>query len=233
VGALHGGPERSGYSLDVLDSVLKRSAAAIASLVLAFGAPSRAQDAPAIPSAESSLPAADGALVGAQLVQALRRGGYVIYFRHTATDFSRNDTAMKGYDDCANQRPLSPQGRRDAVEIGQRIRALRLAPGEVLASPFCRTMDTARLILGAATAQPDVREIGSGDHAGLKRLLAAPVSPGRNRWIVGHGNPFRAVAGPPQLAEGEAAVIEPRTTRWTVVARIAVGDWQALTLAAP
>src|SRR5262249_28117083 len=157
---------------------------------------------PAIADAASSAPAVDGALSGERLVHALRRGGDVVYFRHTATDFSRNDAAMQSYDDCGHQRPPSPPGRPDAVAVGQRIRALRRAPGEVLASPFCRTMDTARLMMREVTARPDVRETEGGDYAGLKRLLAAAVPPGRNRWIVGHGNPFHAVAGPPHLAEG-------------------------------
>jgi hypothetical protein len=30
-----------------------------------------------------------------------------------------------------------------------------------------------------------------------------------NRWLIGHGNPFRSVAGAPHLPEGEAAVIRP------------------------
>ena len=59
-------------------------------------------------------------------------------------------------------------------------------------------------------------------------MLASPVKAGTNRWIVGHGTPFRAVAGAPHLSEGEAAVIRPGTTGWTVVARIAVADWQNL-----
>jgi phosphohistidine phosphatase SixA len=211
-----------------MHALVKRFAAAIACLLLALGSPVLAQQVLAIPNADSSVPATNGALSGAQLVRALRRGGYVVYFRHTATDSSRNDTDMRSYDDCAHQRPLSAQGRNDALAMGQRIRALHLAPGEVLASPFCRTMDTARLMMREATARPDVRETEGGDYAGLKRLLAAPVSPGRNRWIVGHGNPFHAVAGPPRLAEGEAAVIEPHATHWTVVARITVEGWQAL-----
>ena len=183
---------------------------------------------------------------------ALKRGGYVIYFRHTATDFSKNDAAMTGYDDCANQRLLSAQGQRDAAHIGQRIRALRLPVGEALASPMCRTLDHARRMLKDVTPRNDIRELQSsaqdgtqggalggtqggaiggalgGDYAGLKRLLAAPVPAGTNRWIVGHGTPFRAVAGPPHLAEGEAVVIKPGSTRWTVVARITVADWDAL-----
>jgi len=190
--------------------------------------PAAAQDTRAPTGTESSAPVPAAALSGAPLVAALRRGGYVVYFRHTATDFSRNDAAMKGYADCDNQRPLTVQGRQDAAQIGQAIRALRLPAGERLASPFCRTMEHARLMLGDVTPQPAIREAEGASYDGLKRFLAAPVAAGANRWIVGHGTPFRAVAGPPHLAEGEAVVIRPGTSGWTVVARLGVADWQAL-----
>jgi hypothetical protein len=94
-------------------------------------------------------------------------------------------------------------------------------------------MAHARLVLGNdVTPRHEIREAEGGDYPGLKQLLAAPVAPGSNRWIVGHGNPFRAIAGAPHLMEGEAAVIRPGGTQWTVVARLAVADWQALPPAA-
>jgi hypothetical protein len=46
-----------------------------------------------------------------------------------ATDFSKNDQNMRDYEDCANQRPLTDQGRRDARAIGQRIAELQLPLG--------------------------------------------------------------------------------------------------------
>ena len=181
-----------------------------------------------IASASSSAPAPEAGLEGLQLVAALRRGGYVVYFRHTATDFSRDDSRMTGYADCEHQRPLTDQGRRDAAAIGTALRALGLPVTEAYASPFCRTLEHARLMLIEVTPRPEIREAQGGDYDGLKQLLAAPVAAGGNRWIVGHGIPFRTVAGPPQLAEGEAVVIRPGTTGWTVVARLQAGDWQAL-----
>jgi hypothetical protein len=45
---------------------------------------------------------------------------------------------------------------------------------------------------------------------------------------VGHGTPFRTIAGPPHLAEGEAAVIKPAGTRWIVVARVLPEEWASL-----
>ena len=64
---------------------------------------------------------------------------------------------MQGYDDCANQRLLNDTGRRDARAIGQRIRQLRLAEGEVLASPMCRTMEHARLVFARRAHPGDAR----------------------------------------------------------------------------
>jgi hypothetical protein len=208
-----------------------RAVASMASMVIALcAADACAQAAAPAPETErSSYPVAGMRLQGAALVDALRAGGLVIYFRHTATDFSKNDQGMRDYDDCANQRPLNEKGRADARAIGQRIAALQLALGIVKASPMCRTMEHARLMFGTATPTVTMRELtGSGEYLGLKRLLSARVPPGINRWMVGHGTPFRAVAGPPHLAEGEAIVLKPDGESWTVLARLSVNDWAAL-----
>ncbi|RJF92373.1 histidine phosphatase family protein [Noviherbaspirillum saxi] len=189
---------------------------------------STTQTQPAIASQSSSAPQSAGTIPTGQIAEALRRGGYVIYFRHTATDFSKSDAGMQGYDDCANQRMLSEEGRADARTIGEHIRSLRLPIGDVLASPYCRTMETAQLAFKRAEPRTEIRESEGGDYAGLKRLISMPVVAGTNRWIVGHGTPFRSIAGPPHLAEGEAAVIKPGETTWTVVARIPHEKWATL-----
>jgi len=201
-------------------------------LVLCTQAPG--QNATPIPpsaaasAALSSYPEPRHRLQGAALVRALREGGLVIYFRHTATDFSKNDQNMRDYEDCANQRPLTDQGRRDARAIGQRIAELQLPLGIVKASPMCRTMEHAKLMLGSATPTHTMRELSDGEYIGLKRLLSARVPVGINRWMVGHGRPFLAVAGPPQLTEGEAVVLRPLGEQWVVLARLTVADWAAL-----
>jgi len=186
---------------------------------------------PAIPDTTDSSPVPGAALQGAALRASLQAGGHVIYFRHTATDFSKSDAGMRAVDDCENQRLLSDTGRADAARIGAQIRALRLPVGEVLASPYCRTTDHAQRMMGRVEPRLVIREAQAGDYPGLKQLLATPVPAGSNRWIVGHGIPFRAVAGPPHLAEGEAVVIRPTGTGWTVVARLRVDDWAGLVAA--
>ena len=170
-------------------------------------------------------------LSGAALKNALLRGGYVLYFRHAATDFGQNDERMTGYEDCNTQRNLTDQGRSDARAIGAEIRRLHIPVNDVLASPFCRTRETAQLIFGRATVDPRVRGGPARPedperYAPLRKLLSTPVPLGTNLAIVSHGNPFAAVAGTPYLAEGEAAVIEPLGNgQFRVVGKIRSGQW--------
>jgi hypothetical protein len=197
----------------------------IAAISLAIAAIVQAQEPGALPD-----PAY--ALDGARLAGALRKGGYVLYFRHTATDFSQSDMAMTTYEDCKSQRNLTEEGRTQAREIGANFRELKIPVGEVLASPYCRTMEVARLAFGKAVATPAVRGATAGGeadgYAGLKALLALPVSGAANRVISGHGNPFRAIAGAPHLSEGEMVVIKPLGDRYAIVARVPYSAWAAL-----
>jgi phosphohistidine phosphatase SixA len=172
-------------------------------------------------------------LEGPALGDALRRGGYVLFFRHASTDFAQNDAAMRSFDDCARQRNLTDAGRTEARAIGEAIRRLAIPVGEVLASPYCRTVETARLIFGRATPTTAVRggpSSADGDrYAELKALLARGAPPGTNVAIASHGNPFYAVAGGPYLAEGEAAIIAPGGPNgFTVVGRVRKSEWHSL-----
>ena len=172
-------------------------------------------------------------LPAAELLQDLRKGGYILYFRHTATDFSKNDDAMTSYEDCASQRNLTEPGRAQARMIGEKIRALAIPVGKVLASPYCRTVETGMLIFGRAEKSNDVRG-GPGTansperYAGLRKLLSTSPPAGTNLAIASHGNPFHAVAGPPYLAEGEAAVVRPLGKDFEIVARIRSERWSEL-----
>ena len=198
---------------------------ALAALLLAASFATFAQ-APAV-APKGTPPSAPSVLA------ALRGGGYVIYFRHTATDFSQNDDKMTGFEDCATQRNLTDGGRADARAIGTAIRSLGIPIGEVLASPFCRTRETAELIFGRATVSTAVRggpaSAEGARYDDLRTLLTRPVPGKVNLAIASHGNPFVAVAGPPYLEEGEAAVVEPLGEgRFRIVARIKKDGWAAL-----
>lgn len=179
----------------------------------------------------SSLPPRE--LTPSQLLADLRHGGYVLYFRHAATDFSQNDEKMKRYEDCADQRNLIDKGRADARAAGAAIRQLGIPVERVLASPFCRTVETAELLFGQVEKMTEVRggpavSAGSDRYAPLRRILATPVRAGSNLAVVSHGNPFYSVAGPPYLAEGEAAIIRPLGADFQVVARVRIDGWEDL-----
>jgi phosphohistidine phosphatase SixA len=208
-----------------------RFALSLAALLLC--APSA--PAPKAEQERSSLPSQE--LPAAELLAQLRKGGYVLYFRHAATDFSQNDERMKSYEDCASQRNLIDKGRSDARAIGAAIRELRIPVERVLASPFCRTVETAQLLFGHAEKMQEVRggpsaPAGSERYAALRKILATPVRAGSNLAVVSHGNPFYSVAGPPYLAEGEAAVIRPLGADFQVIARIRIDSWEGLRNAA-
>ena len=167
------------------------------------------------------------------LIAQLRQGGYVLFLRHTSTDFSQNDSQMKSFEDCASQRNLTDKGRDEARAIGEHVKRLRIPVGTVLASPFCRTMQTARLAFGKAQAMNEVRggparPDDPARYAALKKLLSTRVPKGENLVVSSHANPFYALAGPPYLAEGEMAVIQPKDESFTVVTRIRLEDWAAL-----
>ena len=189
--------------------------------------------AAALPATAAETPSES--LTGAALLQTLRGGGLILYFRHTSTDFGQSDDAMSGYEDCARQRNLTDNGRDEARRIGAAIKRLDIPIGDVLASPFCRTRETAQLIFGRATAAPAVRggparPETNDRYAELRKLLSTPPRAGTNLAIASHGNPFRAVTDTQYLAEGEAAVIRPLGAQgFGIVARIPKDSWDTLT----
>lgn len=189
------------------------------------------QPAPPPAPGRSALPATP--IAAADLLSELRRGGYVIYFRHTSTDFSRDDTRSKSDEDCDNQRPLTAKGREEARQIGTAIRELKIPIGQVLASPRCRTMETAMLIFGRAEKAPDARggparPDNPDRYAPLRKLLSTPPEPGANLVVSSHGNPFYATAGAPYLAEGEAAIVKPLGRDFALIARVKHDAWRSL-----
>ena len=189
--------------------------------VAAFAAAAFAQPAPPL-------------LEGPALAAALREGGYVLYLRHTSTDFGQNDEQMTDYANCAQQRNLTDRGREHARAIGEAIRALAIPIGPVVASPYCRTMETATLAFGAADRADAVREPGPAPagskerFTALRGLLSTAPPAGTNEVVVGHAYPFFSLVGGQYLDEGQAAVIRPQGASFEVVARVWLKEWHGL-----
>jgi phosphohistidine phosphatase SixA len=182
-------------------------------LATAYPAPS----GPATPRAAGTPVAPErGLLTGEELVEALRGSGYVIYFRHARTDFSQPDTDRQNLENCATQRNLTDEGRADARAIGAAILTLGIPVGEVLASEYCRTRETAELIFGRVTPARDLtsrvstatEEERAERIEALRRLLATAPAPETNTVLVGHQFNLEDATGV-TIAEGEAAIFLP------------------------
>jgi virginiamycin B lyase len=172
----------------------------------------------------------------ASLAERLRRGGYVLAFRHAATDFSMTDST-RDLRDCSRQRNLTAEGRRQARSIGREFRRLGVPVGRVLASPFCRTRETASLAFGRAVSSRALlsAEFFEGERAAqrqparLRRLLARPPRRATNTILVSHNFAIDDATGE-SLAEGEAVIVAPGRGRrgFEVVARLEAGQWGRL-----
>ncbi len=175
------------------------------------------------------------------LVQTLRQGGYNIYFRHAATDWSQSDRVREAGDwlscDPERIRQLSDEGRETARAVGDAIRALAIPVGQVLASPYCRTVETAKLMnLGRVETTTDVMNMRVAEYFGGREAivktaqarLATLPAPGTNTVIVAHGNVARD-STPVYPGEAEGVVFKPDGEGgFDFVARVSPQDWNDL-----
>jgi virginiamycin B lyase len=177
----------------------------------------------------------------APLADRLARGGYVLAFRHAATDFSMTDTTTD-LNDCSKQRNLNEAGRRQARTIGKQFRRLAIPVGRVLASPFCRTRQTATLAFGRANSSRallsaeffDDKAAEDRQRARMRRLLAERPRAGTNTILVSHGFAIDDATAR-SLGEGEAIVVAPGSggrLGFKVVARVRAGTWARLSRSA-
>lgn len=177
-------------------------------------------------------------LYGRDLVAALQKGGYNLYFRHEATDWFQTDTIQREGDwlscDSSRIRQLSDSGRKNATATGDAIRSLGIPVAKIYASPYCRTVQTAKLMnLGQVEPTTDVMNLRVSEYFGgtlaivanARSLLAKLPAPGTNTVIVSHGNVARkAIEQSP--AEGEALVLRPDGTgSFHFIGRLTSADW--------
>ena len=185
----------------------------------------------ALAGAAGGAPDADPALAS-----ALQRGGLVLVLRHAATDFSKPDQDPIVLSDCGTQRNLSADGRAEARTIGRGVRRLKLRIGSVLASPFCRTKETARIAFGRFTVNMALLNTIVAEHdarwrrqiRAARRLLGTKPAPGTLTVLVTHGIVVQDMTGL-TLEEGETLVFRPLgNSRFRLLGRILAGEWRTL-----
>ena len=177
-----------------------------------------------------SHPAIDeaGALKGAALLSALRRGGLILFMRHTQAGTVTPQCIASN---------LSPAGERDARFVGESIRKLGVPIGRVLSSPVCRVADTAKLLgLGELELSVDLSNVPTPQDADLgaareKRLAEVPARAtlATNTLLVSHMQGGRTQAQWIYLDFGEIVVFRPDGKGHSnAVARIRADDWYDL-----
>jgi phosphohistidine phosphatase SixA len=179
------------------------------------------------------------------LISSLKQGGYVLIFRHTATDDSQKDVYPFKFDDMSAQRQLSDKGRDMARQIGAAIREQAIPIGEVYTSRLNRAAEAGRLISGRevrpvdaltdssnASASGMANPTGANAKAGqaMRQLVDAPPTAGTNTFLVTHktniADAFGKEAG--DVQEGEAFVYRANGSGPAAFAgRIKLADWNA------
>ena len=175
------------------------------------------------------------------MVEALRGGGYIVYFRHAQTDWLDTDNldSEAAISSCNRHqmRQLSEQGRATARAVGEAIRRLEIPVSAVYASEYCRTSETAKLLnLAPVEVTRDIVNVRAARFTGGPEALAAtarkrlstPPPAGSNVVLVAHGNVLMLVAEirPP---EAGAAVVRPQGDgRFEVLGVLSPEDWVEL-----
>lgn len=158
-----------------------------------------------------------------EILELIKSGGYVLYFRHLQTDNNTKDTDLSNMKDCSKQRVLSAEGRENAEKLGKAFASLKVPVGGVITSQFCRAVESAKLMgltdatetadLNNDSGEPLVTKDESARRAkALKELLAKAPPAGKNIVIVAHVPNIRIAAGDDfgAMKEGDLAVFAPK-----------------------
>jgi len=168
------------------------------------------------------------ALANDTLWALLEKGGQVVLIRHGLTTPGVGDPAGFKPGDCATQRNLVADGRRQAERLGAALRAHKVPVARVLSSPWCRCLETARIAFGTEPAIDDAlsnlfdnspnreRQV-----AAFRKLVASAPRQG-NLMLVTHGSTTAAFTGINQ-GTAEMVVVTPEGgERYRVAGRLAV-----------
>jgi broad specificity phosphatase PhoE len=183
-----------------------------------------------------SIAASEPPPVDAELLKQLQQGGFIIYFRHAATEVVAGADGSEDLARCDSQRNLSALGREQAAAIGVAFAALRIPVGTVYSSPYCRCKDTARLAFGRYAVRADLRfaiDVSAAQRqrlaAALKDMLSEAPREGGNTVIVAHSANMREAAGLWPKPEGTAYVVRPLGGgRFEALARMTAEEWSTL-----
>jgi len=176
-------------------------------------------------------------LSGAELADALRQGGYVLVMRHANAPAQPPEQKDADAANVKLERQLDDSGRESARAMGEAMKTLRIAIGNVLSSPTYRAQQTVQLaLLGRPRTIAELDEGAAGMQGGaeaarvawLKAIVRQRPRGGSNTLIVTHAPNIKDSFGI-DAAAGETLVLKPDGKGGAEqVARIKIGDWPSL-----
>jgi len=149
------------------------------------------------------------------LWRAVQEGGHVLFVRHALTVPGFGDPPGFRLEDCATQRNLSDEGRAQAWRMGEAFRQRGVPVGEVLSSPWCRCVETAKLAFGRAETWDALSNLhgrpGNADRqVRAMRPRIASYRGKDNLVLVSHGSVAAALTGE-HPGMGEVLVLKPES----------------------
>jgi phosphohistidine phosphatase SixA len=154
---------------------------------------------------------------------ALRKPGHFGLLRHANAPGSVPESNDMDFKNCAIQRNLDEEGRTQAVRIGDAFRKNGIRQARLVASQYCRAIETAKLMklgnVGQLSAlnqtflidPSGMREAGAKAIAYMRKLKNGPPP-----VLVTHVTNIQSIADV-QLASGEMAVVHFDSTGKVVV----------------
>lgn len=160
------------------------------------------------------------------LWKMLQSGGQVVLIRHALTTPGVGDPEGMTLTDCATQRNLSEAGRGQARKLGELLRERRVPVGEVMSSPWCRCVETARLALDRdPMIEPALGNLfGRPEQSAAQLEKLRPVASRKpskgNTVMLSHGSTIFALTGVSPDTSEMVIVTPQRGGRFVVAGRL-------------
>ena len=176
------------------------------------------------------------------VLEDMKKGGYVVVVRHGRTNESADtkDASPLDLSNCTGQLALNEVGKKQAQAIGEAFKKAEVPVGKVIASTYCRAMETGRLAFGKAEPSDALLLEAFVPAPGtpvpppwpqrvemMKELIAAAPATGTNTVLITHFPNVKAMLGV-QIGFGDAAIVKPDGHGGVaVIARITAKEWAA------
>lgn len=183
--------------------------------------------------------AQQGRYVDADVIKALRAGGYVIVLRHAASEPDQADLEPRNFKNIKQQQQLTANGRALAKSFGDAVRGIGARVVDVQTSYFHRAHQTA-VLAGYPTAKQTI-DLTEGSlvaspnenrrrSEALRKLVIQPVPAGETRLLVTHKINLMNAFGKEwfDVKEGEASIFRVENGAYSLMWRVQMDEWSRI-----